>query len=142
MSDHEWAPEERRQVVATGLAPLFVSLAVAGVAVIYAGGEAIFVLVAVLPASYATLLFFVLPSLWLLRRFGRETLLSFAMVFGTATLVPWFTMYVLLFPAGTGKYSGAPIQVLTILALPALFAAAAGVVVYRFGAQRLRSNAA
>lgn len=142
MSDHEWAPEERRQVVAAGLAPLVISLVVAGIAFTYAGSEAIFVLIGLLPASYATLFFFVLPSLWLLRRLRRETVLSVPIVCGIASFAPWFTLYISLFPAGTGKFSGAPIQVLTILALPALLAAAAGVVVYRLGARDLSSNAA
>jgi hypothetical protein len=142
MSNQSWSAEERRQVVAAGLAPLIVSLAVAGIAFIYAGNEAVFVLVALLPASYATLFFFVLPSLWLLRRFGRETPLSFPVVCGIATFGPWFALYVLLFPAGTSKYSGAPIQVLTVLALPAVFAAVAGVVVYRLGAPGQRGDAA
>jgi hypothetical protein len=117
-------------------------LAATGIAFIYAGSEAIFVLVALLPSSYATLFFFVLPSLWLLRRFGKETLFSFPMVCGIATLVPWLVLYLLLFPAGTSKYSGEPIRILAILAVPTLLAAIAGVVVYRLGAREPRSNAA
>jgi len=61
---------------------------------------------------------------------------------GTSTLAPWFALYLVFFPAGTGKYSGAPMQVMGLLALPALLAAVAGLVVHRLGAQGLPKNAA
>jgi hypothetical protein len=136
-----WSPQERRQVVAAGIAPLVVSLALAGIAFMSVGSEAILLLVALLPLSYATLFFFVLPSLWVLRRFRWETLIPFPLVCWLSTFVPWSVLYLLLFPEGTGKYSGEPIHVLTLLALPALFSAVAGVVVYRVGAPAANSKA-
>jgi hypothetical protein len=142
MNAQKWSAEERFQVLATGVAPLLVSFALATAVFPYAGNEAFFVLVALVPLSYAALFFFVLPSLWLLRRWGRESSLSMAAVCGVATFAPWFSLYVLLFPSGTGKFSGAPMQVFTALALPALLAAVAGAVVHRLGAPRLRKNAA
>jgi hypothetical protein len=105
----------------------------AGVAFMYVGTEAIFALVALVPLSYATLIFCILPALWLLRRYGNETQLSFSLACGLATFIPWFAVYVFLFPAGTSKYAGAYVEVLIALGLAALFAAIAGVVVHRCG---------
>jgi len=88
MANQQWSVEERRQVVAAGVAPLLVSLAITIVVYLVEGGEAVFVLVALVPLSYATLFFFVLPSLWLLGRLGRESSLSMSAVCGVATFAP------------------------------------------------------
>jgi hypothetical protein len=138
----EWSREERRQVIGAGLAPAVVSAAVAGVAFTFAGSEALFIGVALVPLAYATLLFSVFPALWLLRRFGTETLISFTSVCATATFFPWIALYFFLLSVDPGEYSGASLQVITILALPTLFAAAAGAVVYRLGSPGGRSDVA
>jgi hypothetical protein len=128
--------------MAAGIAPLVVSLVLFACVWFYAGSEGIFVLVALLPASYATLFFFVLPTLSILRRFKQETGFSMSVACGGATLAPWFALYLAFFPAGTGKYSGAPAHVMGLLALPALLAAVAGLVVHRLGAAGSRKDAA
>lgn len=138
MTPGHWSREESRQALAAGLAPLVVACLVAAVGGLWMGGESWRMLIVLVPMSYATLLFFVLPALWLVRRFGKESSTAFALASGLGVLVPWLALYWLIFPIGTGKYSGAIGQVAMLLILPALLAAVAGLVVHRAGRTRRR----
>jgi len=143
MPSTEWGLRERRLVVATAVAPLAVVTGVAALAVLFFGPEAIFLSVALIPLAYFTLFLFVLPSLWLLRRSRLEGLWSFCLVCGSSTLVPWFVIYSIFFStsgAESSKYSGAPLQVLTLLLVPAVLATVSAAAVYRLFGRRPGEN--
>ena len=118
------------------------SASAAALAVFIFGSEAIFLLIALLPAAYLTLFLFVLPSLWLLRRLRQEALWSFSAVCGVSSVAPWFILYAVFFSEGPAKYGGAHVQVLALLLVPAVLAAASGAAIHwRFGQQQGQNGA-
>ena len=133
MEPQSWSKPERVQVFAAGLAPLAIALAIAALASLEVGSQALFLLPILAPAAYATLLFFVLPALWVLRRTGKASTTLYVATTGLSALVPWLLLYTFLFPAGSGKYGGAPLYVLCLLATPTVLATAAGALVCRLG---------
>jgi hypothetical protein len=145
MSSTEWSSKEKKLVLATAVLPLVVATAVSAVAVARFGSDAGFLAVALVPAGYATLFFFVLPALWLLRRLGKESLLSFSTTCALSAVVPWFVLYAAFFSAsglGAAKYSGAPLQVLLLLSVPAMFSAMAAAAIYKLFGYRPAKNGA
>lgn len=130
MTRSDWTPQERKQVMATGLAPLIASAAMAGATWPLVGGDALTLFALLLPVSYATLVFCLLPAIWLLRRLKLQSTLAVALTCGLAVLLPGSAIYG-LFPADSGKYAGAVGCILLLLALPALIAAAAGAWIHR-----------
>lgn len=141
VADADWTRDERRLAWAAGAAPIAVSGIVASLSAWFAGAtEAVMLFVMLVPAAYFTLFALVLPSLWLLKRFGRETWWSFAAVCGLSVVLPWLAMYAVFFGQATsGKFGGGIAQMATLLLLPGGLAAAAGALIYRsFGARRPR----
>jgi hypothetical protein len=145
MSISEWSNKESKLILSTAGAPLVVAAAVSAVGVVRFGPDARFIAVALVPAAYATLFLFVLPTLWLLRRIGKESLLSFSAACALSVIIPWFFLYMVFFSAygsGTTKYSGAPLQVLLILSVPAMFSAVTAAAIYKlFGNQPVKNGA-
>ena len=140
-TDADWTRDEKRLAWAAGAAPLVVSGIVAAVSAWFAGPtEAVLLFVMLVPAAYFTLFALALPSLWLLKRFGRETWWSSAAVCGLSVVLPWLAAYALFFgDSSTGKFGGGIAQVATLVLIPGGLAAAAGAVIYRsFGARRPR----
>ena len=83
-----------------------------------------------MPWAYATLFFFVMPALMLLRRWRLETLWSFSVTCGVATSVPWLALSFIFFPRSFAAFLSAPDQALKVLLPPALLAALAAAVIY------------
>ena len=145
MPSTEWSNKEKKLILATGVTPLAVVAVVSAVAVSRFGSEAVFLAVALVPVAYATLFFFVLPALWLLRRTGKESLLSFSATCTLSAIVPWFVLYMVFLSAsgpGAAKYSGAPLQVLLLLSVPAMFSAMAAAAIYKLFGERPAKNGA
>jgi hypothetical protein len=142
MSTSDWTSTERRLTVATGTAPLVVSILVAMVATfMFDSGDSVFLLAALVPVAYLTLFAFVLPSLWLVKRVDKESVWSFSLVCGTSVVVPWFLLYMMFFgEPGSAKYGGAPLNALALLSVPGgLAAVAAGFIYALFGPNGART---
>ena len=62
---------------------------------------------------------------------------------GSSTLVPWFAIYSIFFStsgAESSKYAGAPLQVLTLLLVPAVLATVSAAAVYWLFGRRAGEN--
>jgi hypothetical protein len=139
MSTSDWTATERRLTVATGIAPLVVSIVVAMIAaLVFGSGESVFLLVALVPIAYLTLFAFVLPSLWVVKQVDKESVWSFSLVCGASVVAPWFLLYMMFFAEpGSAKYGGAPLSALAVLSVPgALAAISAGFIYSLFGTTR------
>jgi hypothetical protein len=130
MTRPDWTQQERRQVVATGLAPLIGAAVMAGFAWPLVGGDALTLFALLPPVSYATLVFCLLPAMWLLRRLKLQSTGSVTVACALAVLLPGLAIYG-CFPADSGKYAGATGYMLLLLALPASIAAVAGAWIHR-----------
>ncbi|WP_431046247.1 hypothetical protein [Roseateles sp. L2-2] len=130
LHDPDWSAQERKQLVATGLAPLLASAVLAGAALPLVGGDALTLFALLVPVSYAMLVFCLLPAIWLLRRLKLQSTWSVATACGLAILLPGVALYG-CFPAEEGKYAGATGYMLLLLALPAAIAAVAGAMIHR-----------
>ena len=128
--DPEWSAQERKQLLAAGLAPLLASAVLTGAALPLVGGDAMILFALLVPVSYAVLVFCLLPAIWLLRRTKFQSTWSVAVTCGLATLLPGLALSG-WFPADEGKYAGATDYVFLLLALPAVIAAAAGAWIHR-----------
>lgn len=132
MGNTNWNTKERRLVIATGLSPLVVSLLTASIpVVVYGKIEALASLLAIIPIAYFTLFAFVLPSLFLLRKFQKESIWTFSSVCGLSVVLSGLTLYLTFFGRSFSRIPiGAFLDVIKILLIPSMIATIIGAVVY------------
>lgn len=132
MTNPDWNSRERRLALATGIAPLVASILLAAIAAMVTGQiQVLAVTVAIIPAAYFSLFAFVMPSLMLLRRFGKESLWSFACVCGLSVVLSGLVLYFVIFGRNLSKpFNIALFDALQILMVPGLVAALVGAFIY------------
>ena len=117
----QWQPQERKGALLVLASPFLIALASTCTAIPALSTEAIFVFPLILAAAYGSLLFFVLPTIALLRRLVALTRARFAITVAAAGTLPWFLLYMAFFASpSSAKYSGAPQYILLLLTPPLL----------------------
>lgn len=116
-----WQPHERKSSLLVFASPMVVAFLTACASTLVLATEAVLAFPVFVIIAYTSLLFFVLPSIALLRKIAPLTRLCFSSAVAIVGNLPWFLLYLMLFfSPGSAKYGGAPEYILVALAPPLL----------------------
>lgn len=138
-----WQTHERKSSLLLLASPMLVAFLTACASALVLSTEAVFAFPVFVVIAYTSLLFFVLPSVALIRKIVPLTRLGFASAVAIAGTLPWFLLYLVFFSdPGSAKYGGAPEYILIALAPPLLASLLVAHLVYpHLSTNGTRSNA-
>jgi len=127
----QWQPRERKAAMLALVSPLIVAIATACSLIPALSIEALLFTPFIAFGAYASLLFFVLPTLALLKKLKPLRRVGFSATVSVAGTLPWFMLYLAFFATpGSAKYGGTPGYIILFLASPLAFSFLVSYLIY------------